>query len=366
MSEISFAVLSASQNIGDMYLTVMPASLLFEIAKVDRIRMEELEVPKYAGYQRALAKDRVRSIQDYLSTPRATFPNSIICSIDSEFIEQWEDLDEGLDLSLVTIQRDPGVVQIIDGQHRAAALGEAQEDFDVLVTFFVDLNVEQSAEIFAKINSTQKKVNPSIAFQLFGYSQDRSPQKTAHEIAEVMNNTEGSPFYRQLRMLGTKDEWAIGNLSQSTFAKKLMRLYTRNYEEDQNRILRGEELDRYPGYPLRRYFIEGSDDIILQVVWKYYYNVATTWPEQWDDEGGESVLVKTTGYTAFMQLLRYWMLGDRANEPLNDSGVMKAFSDIAAKYREPDHRFVRKNYPSGNQGVVMLRDSLMEDLGIEK
>lgn len=365
MEYIEFLVLKASQNIGDLYLGVMSAWDLYEIAEVDRIRMINLKVPKYAGYQRALADERVTSIKDYLSTPKSTFPNAIICSLDSEFIEEWEDIEGIANLSRVKIQRDTGAIRIIDGQHRAAALDAADESFQVLVSFFIDLNVVQSAGIFAKINSTQRAVNPSIAFQLFGYSEDRSPQKTAHEIAQIMNTTEGSPFYKMLRMLGTKDSWAIGTLSQSTFAKQLMQLYSRKPEDDQNRYLRGEELEDYLGYPLRNWFKEEKDERILEVVWKYFFNIAETWQDQWTGQDGTSILTKTTGYSAFMQLLKRWLESNRADEVINDEGVQEAFIAIKERYETEDKRFVRANYPAGNQGIQLLRNALLDDLNIE-
>lgn len=362
---IEVAAIKAVQNIGDLYVAVVNAADLLAIAEVDRIRMRMFKVPKYAGYQRALSETRVKSIRDYLSTPRSTFPNSIICSLDSQFIEAWDDVDPERGLSRIRILRDAGAVKIIDGQHRTAALDQASADFEVVVTFFVDLDVPRSAEIFSKINSTQKAVNPSIAFQLFGYSEDRSPQRTAHEISEIMNTTEGSPFYRRLRMLGTKDSWSLGTLSQATFAKQLMRLYTRKPEEDQNALLRRDQLKDYPGYPMRSWFAEGLDEEILQTTWKYFYRVAETWPEQWADSTGHSILTKTTGYTALVEVMRSWLRGERRDEVMQDEGVQDAFAAIKDKYETDEYRFVRDNYPAGNQGVQLLRNRLLEDLRIE-
>ena len=322
MSTIVIPVIRAHQNIGDLYNGVMSAKDLFDIAEADRIRLKNLEVPKYAGYQRALVPDRVEAIRDYLTTPRSTFPNAIIISLDSEYINEWENIKNGFsEGSILTIRREIGAARIIDGQHRGAALDVAAEDFHVIVTIFVDLVTPKCAEIFAKINSTQKAVNPSIAFQLFGYAEDRSPQRTAHEIAQTLNTSDRSPFYKKLRMLGTKDHWAEGGLSQSTFCKEMMRLYVKNPEQDENRLLRGEELDSYPRYPLRSFFIERTDKKILEVMWKFFYHVATTWRDQWQDVDGDSVLTKTTGYAAFMRVLRQWLLGKRAQEVLADVDV---------------------------------------------
>jgi len=364
MATIRIPTIRISQNIGDFYAGVIDALDLISTSKVDRIRMTDLKIPKYAGYQRALIPERVASIRDYLNTPRSTFPNAIILSLDSEYIVSWETIDDDLGLASLEIENAPGAAKIIDGQHRAAALDAAPEGSNVLVSFFIDLDMSRSAEIFAKINSTQKAVNPSIAFQLFGYAEDRSPQKTAHDIAVAVNTTEGSPFYRQLRMLGTKDDWAKGTLSQSTFAKQLMRLYTKDPNADENRLLRGEKLAQYSGYPLRDFFISGDDKSIMEIVWKFFFHIASVWEHQWFDNSGKSILLKTTGYAALIDVMRRWLLSDRGQEIMTDAGVLESFQRIQDEYRSEDKRFIRENYPAGNQGVQALRNSLLQDLMI--
>ena len=86
----------------------------------------------------------------------------------------------------------------------------------------------KAAEVFTKINSTQKPVNPSIAFQLFGYSKHRSPQRTAHEIAQTLHVTPGSPFHEQLRMLGTTDGYREGTTSEAKAALEWLKARVMN------------------------------------------------------------------------------------------------------------------------------------------
>jgi DGQHR domain-containing protein len=347
-----------------MYVGIMRAGDLFNIAKVDRIRLESMKIPKYAGYQRALIEGRVDSIRDYLNTPGSTFPNAIIVSIDSDAIETWIDVDKSHHISILEVKIDNGAVTIIDGQHRCAALDNAPENFEVIVTFFIDLEMFKCAQVFAKINSTQKAVNPSIAFQLFGYAKDRSPQKTAHNIAEILNNKEGSPFFKKLLMLGSKDTWSEGTLSQSTFCKYLMSLYTRNPNHDENQLLRNEKLEMYNNYPLREFFIQKQDDKIMEIVWKFFYNVANTWKDQWHDESGKSILIKTTGYISFIEVLKKWLLSSQKDQIINNKDVDSILSNIKNKYEKSSTKFIRKNYPAGHQGVVKLRDSLLKNLNL--
>lgn len=362
---IELPVVRVHQNDFDLYIGVINAKKLYEISTVDRIRLETLKIPKYAGYQRALVDSRVDDIREYLKTPNSTFPNAIIVSLDSDSIENWEEISSNNTISILKIIEQKSALTVIDGQHRTAALDNAPDDFEVILTILVDLDIIQSAEIFAKINSTQKTVNPSIAFQLFGYSKQRSPQKTAHDIANTLNTTKGSPFYKKLRMLGTKDDWTIGTLSQSTFAKNLMKLYTRDYTRDEYYLLGGKELEQYSGYPLRHYFISDKDEEILKIVWRYYFVIATTWPNQWNDNSGSSCLLKTTGFNAFNEVLKKWLLSDRSNEVQNEGALKNRLSKIKNRYEKEDKMFIRKNYPAGHQGVVILRNQLLEDLELK-
>jgi DGQHR domain-containing protein len=363
VKKIEIPIIKLNQSNWKMYIGVMRAGDLFSIAEVDRLRLESLEVPKYAGYQRALDQRRVNSIRDYLETPDCTFPNSIIITIDSDSIQNWHEIENVDEVSILTLNKEKGAVKIVDGQHRAAALDSAKEDFEVIVTIFVDLDIVKCAQIFAKINSTQKSVNPSIAFQLFGYGDKRSPQKTAHEIAEILNKTENSPFYQKLRMLGTKDDWSNGSLSQSTFSKQLMRLYTKSPEQDENNILKNLALENYKGYPLRECFINNNDKKILEIIWKYFRIIEKNWSDQWNDSTNQSILVKTTGFSSFIEVLRQYLI--KKGETLDFIEVSTRFQEIRDKYIRNENKFIGDNYPAGHQGVKPLRDKLLSDLNLK-
>jgi hypothetical protein len=165
-------------------------------------------------------------------------------------------------------------------------------------------------------------------------------------------------------MLGTKDTWAIGTLSQATFCKELMRLYTKDPIRDEYALLRGDSLPWYEGYPLRRDFINGQDAVILEMVWRFFFEVAKLWPDQWNDR--ESILTKTTGYAALIHVLRAWLLSQKADDLKNEAAISRALSGVKTRYEQRDRRFVRDNFPAGNQGVQKLRDSLLADLGLAR
>jgi hypothetical protein len=131
-----------------------------------------------------------------------------------------------------------------------------------------------------------------------------------------------------------------------------MRLYSRNPREDENRLLRGDGLQDYSNYPLRQSFIHGDDDTILTTVWKFFLRVAETWPDQWSEENQQSVLVKTTGYAALVEVLRRWLNSPRSAQVLRDDGVRESLFQIRDYYARRENRFARTNYAAGNQGVI--------------
>ena len=49
---------------------------------------------------------------------------------------------------------------------------------------------------------------------------------------------------------------------------------------------------------------------------------------------------------------------------VSQTPIREALGRLQGKYSN-DHRFIRQNYPAGNQGVQALRNDLLRDLGLE-
>ena len=358
---INIPVIEITQNKMVMYIGAANARDVNRLAYNDTIRLENIRIPKYAGLNRPLDLRRIKEIEDFLSTPIGRFPNSIIVSIDSEKIKSWKKLEDGSRMSILSIEDSNDVLTVIDGQHRVAALKSAAEDFQVVLTIFIDLNIVEMAEIFARINSTQRTVNPSIAYQLFGYFENRSPKKTAHDIAMLMNTKDASPFFKKLKMMGTRDGYTIGNLSQATFSKYLITLYSGDATKDEYAILKNKKLEDDYKFPLRKYFISDQDNVIISIYWGFFHHVSRTWPKQWDNSNTISILGKTTGYIAFVAVLNEWLRKHESVDLLDDKQLIGLFDNIKSKYDAPENKFISDNYRAGSEGVRKLRDSLFSD-----
>ena len=80
---VTIPVLSISQPIGDFFVGVMSAEDVVTISWAD-VRSMENELNNYMGIQRRLSKDRVNNLNSYVNTFDATFPTSVILSVNTE------------------------------------------------------------------------------------------------------------------------------------------------------------------------------------------------------------------------------------------------------------------------------------------
>ena len=208
--------LEVIQPIGRMYVGIMNHLDLEHISYVDIRRLEskneQREVEIYSGIQRVLSDKRVTDIGQYVNMVDATFPTSIILHIDPDNAHYDK---ESMTLR---IRNEDNVAKVLDGQHRIAGLAHFKGRwFQLNVTVFVGMELEDQAIVFATINHTQTKVSKSLVADLFDFAKHRSPQKTAHNIARALNEKEGSPFKDKIKVLGTADDKEKETITQATF-----------------------------------------------------------------------------------------------------------------------------------------------------
>jgi DGQHR domain-containing protein len=243
-----------------------------------------------------LSDKRVKEIALYTEDPDATFPTPIIVAVDS-------DADYKLEGATFEFDETKLIGEIIDGQHRIAGLKRSPriDEFVLPVIFMFDLVNEEKAYVFSIINSKQTPVSKSLIFDLFFLAETRSPQKTCHEVASLMNSDTKSPFYKRLKMLGRK-EHEKASLSQGSFIKYLMPLISKHPDNDLIDIKRKHKIQEDPTLPLRYYFINKEDDAIYKILFNVFTAVRTTFPEQWN-QPNDYILSKTIGYGAIMGAL---------------------------------------------------------------
>lgn len=133
-------------------------------------------------------------------------------------------------------------IEVIDGQHRLWAFEEKLEEgeFDLPVVAFHGLDISWQAYLFWTINIRPKRINPSLAFDLYpllrtenwlerfeGHSIYRETR--AQELTEALWAHPESPWYKRINMLG---ETGLKQpmVTQAAWIRSLMATYIKASE----------------------------------------------------------------------------------------------------------------------------------------
>jgi len=360
---IVFRCLEVNQPIGTFYVGAIESRDLVRISFADVRRIERRDVEEYLGIERPLSPGRVAELKEYVKTIDATFPTNVILAIPSE--KAVYDSDRGI----MTIANEEDVAKIIDGQHRIAGLENYSGlNFQVDATIFIDMDIEDQAMVFATINLKQTKVSKSLAYDLYEYAASRSPQKTCHNIAKLLNNKDGSPFKNKIKILGIATGKPEETLTQATFVDRLMKYVSKEPMKDRDDLKRKRKVRRAEGndvYRLifRNLFINEQDAQIAKIVWNYFSAVEARWPKAWGIPRRGNVLNRTTGFGALMRFLRvaYLHLGKPG-----DMVETSSFASVFKKVGLTDDSFTSETFLPGSTGEGELYRVLCAETGLER
>lgn len=376
MSSIKINCIEVTQPIETFYVGKMDWQDLLKIAKkdIERIRKEgEGSIDGYLGIQRELIKSRLAEIAEYVSFNDATFPNSIVLSIDStSYNENTNEVEENIisfDNGILELKDDGNIAKIIDGQHRVFGLEKyARENgifkdelkFELIVTVFIDIDEEYQANIFATINKAQTKVNKSHVYDLYSFSKSRSPQRTVHNIIKLLNEDEQSPFYRLIKRLG-KADFKNETIAQATLADCIIKYISVNPPKDRNILRTGSKLHLVDGAEkeklfFRNWFIKEEDAKIAKVIWNYFEAVKGKWPTAWGNPN--SILTKSTGIIALMRFLKDLV------EIIDIDKIISIedFKGVLNKINIKDANLINDIYQSGGVGQSALYKDLINSI----
>ena len=301
MNTIKLKVIQVNQPISSLFIAKIGYADLWSMSKVDRRHITNDD--EVLGIQRELKTDKVKQIQKYLTTKYATFPNSIIVNVSSKNVVSLNEEEMELRVSEDTFT-------IIDGQHRLAGFKDYDgNEFELILTVFVDLEIPLQAEIFSTINSEQTKVDPSLNINLVLNDKLFTPRKMVVEIAQSFNYDTESPWYKQIKLLSARDD---GMISLASFSRPLFDL---TYPEKDWYLIKSElqsNKEIFPffdnfNYDERRYifwtFYKNKDSAsVYKILWNYFTALKAIFEIDWLNS--ESILNKTTGYNAMMRLFK--------------------------------------------------------------
>lgn len=302
----------------------------------------------YEHYQRVKNSDRAYQIKLFFLkhiwnkyyfekeriSPLGTFPSSIILALSTnQDINNEKDYIKYLELEespeyiffnndMMQIPKSRQAL-IVDGQHRIAGLELLLEEaksknikinrsnqndyfldkrtmppfeeiekeiskFEFIITFLLDFDPYEQAEIFATVNFNQTKVNKSFYYDIFGSSTTLTVEKLLHDITSHLNYKKDSPLCGFIKMLGTGE----GFFSQSFFVDAMLPHFKNGtfnfvFNDFKNK---GDIYKEAPKF-LKCYF-----DVVLNDIFKDYL------PKEGESKYRD-VLLKTTGMGALIRLM---------------------------------------------------------------
>lgn len=133
-------------------------------------------------------------------------------------------------------------IEVIDGQHRLWAFDGPRllGDFEVPVVAFLDLDLSWQAYLFYTINIKPKRINPSIAFDLYPLLRTQEwlnkfegptiyRESRAQEIVDLLWSHPQSPWHRRINMLGESGSKGR-TVTQSAWVRSLLASFVKRWE----------------------------------------------------------------------------------------------------------------------------------------
>jgi len=310
MNNIKIPAFKINQNDVEMLLFCCSAKMIFDRFDVSR-RIED----KILGYQRSFSASRIKQIRNYINQEQGIIPNSILVNLDQgkySYSEGFLFLNEIGSLGL-----------IIDGQHRVKGSYEANPDFELMIVATLGLTVKQQAELFVKINQTQKGVPASLYLDLMNllegdvedFDQDGvSAERRATEIAIRLNEADESPLYQLIRRTGDS---GFG-ISLSQFVSQI-----KPYVEP--------ETGKLANYGFEEQY---------KIFTIYFRATKAVFLEQWEDS--DSYMLKTVAFGGIMKAFyEIFTLVLQKYQVFNTDNTIQIIQLIK------DFKFDRNNLPSG-------------------
>jgi DNA phosphorothioation-associated DGQHR protein 1 len=192
----------------------------------------------------------------------------------------------------------------------------------LICSVFLDLPKPFQAQLFATINSTQKPVDKSLTYELFGYNIAEesesywSPDKLAVFLARKLNMETDSPLNNRI-IVAPEADFALENqlgadswrISMATVVEGILRLISSNPKRDTNVLLTPKPNERdvlSKAAPndrsvLRAAYIDGNDRLIYLIVRNFLEAAKSVF---WTAAQPGSFITKTVGIQALFDVLK--------------------------------------------------------------
>jgi DGQHR domain-containing protein len=294
------------------------------------------------AYQRPVIRRKIEELVTYFTDCREAgklpaIAGAVIITSDKRLA--FKPVPHHAALGVLEIPEEPGVLRVLDGQHRLLALhalGAAGTlaGLDVPAVLFDSLDAQQIVELFVTINAKHTRLNPSHLVSLSGrklYPDEN--QALAHDIIRALNEDDTSPLQGEIKMLGI----GRGRVAQAPLAEEIVDLV--------------EAVEKMGGRGRARELRESGRRFFLN----YVKALAQTFPHAW---AGRKYSIKTgTALRAFVRVAPDVMA--RARELRGDAHDQRAIREALRPWAERlgDRRFEtegewRQKLAGGTRGTV--------------
>lgn len=379
---MKLSAIKVSQPLGDFYIFKIKARDLLRISTSSVLRYNK--DGKLVGNQRPLKLERLKAIAKFIKSEEMCFPTSIIVAANVNDKGLIEDFDNRWDIEHVKddiynlIIPDNNMVSslIIDGQHRLNSFRYAPDelsDIELVCSVFFDLPSPYQAYLFATINGNQKRVDKSLALELFGFNVENepentwSPEKLAVYLTRRFNFSVDSPFYQRIKLAPLysqidgsidKTKWL---LSTAAMVDGILKLISSNPQRDRDTLVEkkaslwGDKsrkiLSKYGGNRpvLRNLYLSCDDDEIYNILKSFFSSVKSI---LWDNAKPQSVILKTIGISVLFDILKLI---------LEQNNTIREFDDYIYQIR--DIEYSNSYFQLSGVGKSRLRRVLKYKLG---
>lgn len=215
--------IEVKQGTRNFYIFTISAKLLLSVSYTS-----ERTRDNRTGIQRGLRKDRLREIGNYYKNNEDDIflPNAIIISLSSS--SKYSNGELSIN------KRKTGEAFVIDGQHRLWSFSEefcGEVDSNILVSAYIDLDDSYKAHIFRTINGKQKKINPSLVYDLIPMLRESQwvtfEDRRTQELVSALDTDRSSDAAWSQKISMTGERGKI--ISQSSFITAIKKLYKKGH-----------------------------------------------------------------------------------------------------------------------------------------
>jgi DNA phosphorothioation-associated DGQHR protein 1 len=323
-----------------------------------------------------------RSLQD-----GSTFPNTIILSAnfdeDGNYIEdpsiRWHASSSIDGCICLTIPTERRLASIIDGQHRLEGFGFTDKAdrqlMELPCAVFVNLPRPYQARIFATININQKRVDKSLAYELFGYDLNESdankwpPDMLGVYFARVLEGRADSPFKGHIRLALLEEDEAAApipdghkwSVSVACIVEGITKLISEKPIADRSALASGiaETRRELPAdkAPLRELYRNQRDKPLLDAISEFFSVVDRL---IWVKQPASSYAWRTVGVQAFFDILREGLSQGKLDPNQMETSAEQFLRGAAGII------FVDDFFQASGAGRVRIRRVLQVLVGLEE